>query len=137
MNLDYARDPETASFEKDHWWVRSRFGLIDRLLKRLESARPWAIMEIGCGTGINMDYLETQYGSGLAQLVGVDPDATLASTGQRAVRRDIPSGQSFDLILALDVLEHVEHPMDLLKDLRAHLKPSGLLLVSVPSFQWL
>jgi hypothetical protein len=58
MNLDYVSSPQEASFEKDHWWVRSRFGLIDRTVDRLEPPTSWSIPELGCGTGVNLEHLE-------------------------------------------------------------------------------
>jgi SAM-dependent methyltransferase len=137
MNLDYASDAQSAAFEKDHWWVRSRFGLIDRVLERLDPAASLAVLEIGCGTGINLDYLEARCGGRLTRLVGVDPEAKPERAGRREVQRDIPSGESFDLILAMDVIEHVDRPVELLASLYAQLKPSGRLLTTVPAFSWL
>lgn len=135
MNLDYAPGSENSIFEKNHWWVRSRFGLLDRAMRRLEPKSSLTVLEAGCGTGINMDYLETRYSARLARLIGIDPAADLQQTGLRTVRRDMPTGELFDLILAMDVLEHVDRPGDFLAQLRRQLKPSGLLLVTVPAFQ--
>jgi len=137
MNLDYASDARSAAFEKDHWWVRSRFGLIDRALKQLGPRAPLAILEVGCGTGINLDYIETRCGDRLTRLVGIDPEAVPARSRTREVRHDIPPEEFFDLILAMDVLEHVDDPVELLTRLHGHLKSSGRLLLSVPAFPWL
>jgi len=137
VNLDYIPDAASASFEKDHWWVRSRFGLLDRALGLLDPKASLAILEVGCGTGINLDYLETRCGPRLASLIGVDPQANPGGQGRRRIQRELPSGELFDLILLMDVLEHVADPVALLSQLRAQLKPSGHLLVTVPAFSWL
>lgn len=44
----------------------------------------------------------------------------------------IPEGP-FDLVTALQVLEHVEHPIDFLKDLGTHLKKGGYLYLELPN----
>ncbi len=137
MNLDYAPTAEGATFEKDHWWVRSRFGLVDRVLRRLNPTAALDVLDVGSGTGINLNYLETHGGNRFARLIGVDPNATPARAGRRDIRNDLPSGDPFDLILAMDVLEHVEDPVDLLNHLHGLLKSSGRLLVTVPAFAWL
>jgi len=134
LNLNYAAESGTA-FEKDHWWVRSRFGMLDRVLAGFHPTDPLRVLEIGCGTGVNLDYLSSRYGARLAQLIGVDPAAP--PSGRPNVRHDIPDQENFDLILAMDVLEHVPRPVELLTQLRSRLKPSGRLLVTVPAFSWL
>jgi SAM-dependent methyltransferase len=136
MNLDYAPHHD-ASFEKNHWWPRARFGLIDRVLARFPPDRPLDILEVGCGTGINLDYLEEKHARRLSRLVGVDPEQSFSRKGLRATRQDLPEGESFDIILLMDVLEHLKEPADLLMKLRGFLKSSGVLLVTVPAFSWL
>jgi SAM-dependent methyltransferase len=50
----------------------------------------------------------------------------------------IPFGhERFDLIVALDVLEHVDDDRAALKALRDRLMPEGLLIVTVPAYEWL
>lgn len=43
-------------------------------------------------------------------------------------------GQDVEVICAFDVLEHLEHPNDVLYGLKAHLKPGGALLVATPFY---
>lgn len=44
---------------------------------------------------------------------------------------------SFDLILCLDVLEHLENDLAALEELKRVLRPGGLIILSVPAFSWL
>ena len=44
---------------------------------------------------------------------------------------------AYDVVLLLDVLEHVQHPEALLRDSARLLAPRGALLVTVPAFDWL
>jgi SAM-dependent methyltransferase len=46
-------------------------------------------------------------------------------------------GQSFDLILMSDVLEHFDDDSAALRALRSRLKVSGWLIATVPALQWL
>ncbi|MBK5223263.1 MAG: methyltransferase domain-containing protein [Acidimicrobiia bacterium] len=62
----------------------------------------------------------------------VDPSTDLDDGIPADVGSDIGSG--FDLILAVDVLEHVRHPDRVLDDARRLLRPDGRVLVAVPNF---
>ena len=46
---------------------------------------------------------------------------------------DMDLGERFDLILAMDVIEHVDNPVGLMKFCARHLAPGGLVLVSTPN----
>lgn len=136
MNLDYAAAMD-AAFEKDHWWIRSRFRLIDLAINHLESPAPWSVLELGCGTGINLDYLVAHHPKRIAHLCGVDPEAAPRHESRLVIRKDVPMNARYDLILAMDVLEHLSDPLSMLNALGPLLKASGRLLVTVPAFQWL
>ena len=51
--------------------------------------------------------------------------------------REIPSEAKYDLIVAIDVVEHVENDDKFIDVLLQHLNPSGLILICVPAFQFL
>ena len=42
-----------------------------------------------------------------------------------------------DIVLAMDVLEHIQDDYSTLKEWKNTLKPNGLLLITVPAFQHL
>jgi SAM-dependent methyltransferase len=44
---------------------------------------------------------------------------------------------AFDLTLSLDVIEHLQDDVAALRELRRVTKPGGVLLVTVPAYQWL
>ena len=46
-------------------------------------------------------------------------------------------GHRFDAILMLDVLEHMEHPATALRHALSLLAPQGVVVITVPAFQWL
>lgn len=49
----------------------------------------------------------------------------------------IPPSASYDIILAIDVVEHVQEDLQFVQLLQRHLAPNGLLVICVPAFQFL
>lgn len=97
------------------------------------------ILEIGCSSGATLARLKSRWPD--ADLWGVDGHAPLAATiRERAgnalihdLEDPLPDLGRFDLILALDVLEHLRRPEVVLADLVARLTPDGVCIVSVPN----
>ena len=98
------------------------------------------IADIGCGAGLMCEPLAARG----AQVVGVDAAANNiaaarlhANTGglqidYRVGEPDaaLHDGESFDVVLLLEVVEHVDDVQAFVRDAVAHLAPGGLLLVS-------
>lgn len=124
--------------ETTHWWFRWRFDLIADVLGSLDRDGSPRILDAGCGTGQTLKRLEPH-----GDAVGIDhsPQA-IGYARARGVRRlvrgsvaDPPFRDgSFDCVLALDVLEHVDDDVGLLAKLRAVVAPGGHLIVTVPAF---
>ncbi|CAD5951750.1 hypothetical protein PCC9214_02599 [Planktothrix tepida] len=133
---------EMMEVEDKHWWFVARRSIIEQVLKRLNLPKDAEIFEAGCGTGGNLALL-SRYG----QVYGMelDEDArTFASTLQigkiepGCLPNHLPfPDQKFDLIVLLDVLEHLQEDQASLQALSTKLKPSGYLLITVPAFPWL
>jgi SAM-dependent methyltransferase len=94
------------------------------------------ILDLGCGSGA---LLERLAGLGYRQLTGVDirpPASTAAIHYEQAdldlFRLDVAEG-SFDLALAVEVIEHIENPGLFLAELARLLKPGGLVLFTTPN----
>lgn len=124
-----------------HWWWRVREQIlldkIARLLARVEDAR---ILDVGCGAGLFFDAL-ARFG----HVEGIESDAAAAQRNETS-RGRIAIGElddsyaptaPFDLILMLDVLEHVPRADALVERAAGILKSSGRILITVPSFDWL
>lgn len=94
------------------------------------------ILDLGCGSGALLERLAAM---GYRQLTGVDirpPAATAAIRYEQAdldlFRLDAADG-SFDLALAVEVIEHIENPGLFLAELARLLKPGGLALFTTPN----
>jgi len=130
-----------ASHEDRHWWFTGRRAVIGALLDRLELPANPLILEAGCGTGGNLGMLERR-----GHVSAFEPfDEATDSARDRHPRADVRIGRlpddlpfaeaSFDLVAALDVLEHCDDDSASLAALVRLVKPGGAIVVTVPAHQ--
>ena len=130
--------------EETHWWFVGRRRILKSFLARIAQSlgkNKLQILDIGCGTGANLELL-SEFGD--AQGVDVSPEAlTFCRTrGLAQVRQGeaehLPYEDSkFDLVTALDVIEHLDDDLSGLKEMRRVLHPDGRALIFVPAFMFL
>jgi SAM-dependent methyltransferase len=127
-----------ARLEPTSFWFRSRNRLVLQLLRRyFPDARK--LLEIGCGTGFVLAGLRKAMPE--LELAGSELyEAGLEFAAQRLPGvelyqmdcRLIPFDSEFDVICALDVLEHVEEDEVALAEVFRSVRPGGGVIVSVP-----
>ena len=138
---------EMAQVQAAHWWYAARREILHGQLERLHLPPGADILEVGSGTGANLDLLA---GFGNVVALEMTPEAIAlaeardASQPGRVTMRqghcpeDLAAiTQRFDLICLFDVLEHIENDVDSLARLPALLKPGGRLMLTVPAYQWM
>lgn len=133
--------------EDSHWWFAGRRLILESFIGRAVSELnlpPGArarVLDVGCGTGANLEML-ARFGD--AEGVDISDDA-LAFCRERGLARvrhgaaeslPYPDAQ-FDLVTALDVVEHLDDDRAGLAEMRRVLKPGGRALLFVPAFMWL
>lgn len=133
-----------AKIESSHWWFYGRRAVVSSILMRLPLKKDLKILEVGCGTGGNLKMLNK---FGVVSAFEMDKVAFEISKGRAKESCNIKTGscpdnipfinEHFDLICMLDVLEHIPKDSETLIKLRGMLKPDGLLLITVPAYQWL
>lgn len=124
-----------------HWWWRSRETVILTELERLQPGGRWGtILDVGCGEGLFFETL-----SHLGEVEGVErggpyPGSDTDSKWRihRAAFEDhFDPGKRYNLILMLDVLEHIDDPVQSLRRAEELLEPGGTLLITVPAYRLL
>jgi 2-polyprenyl-3-methyl-5-hydroxy-6-metoxy-1,4-benzoquinol methylase len=132
-----------AEIDGRHWWYRARREILSRLIET--RARPPAgarILEIGCGTGHNLEMLGR---FGTVDAVEMDAAARAVASerlGRPARMATLPALEgvergAYDLVALLDVLEHVDEDRDSLSSIAERLKPGGRILLTVPAHPWM
>jgi SAM-dependent methyltransferase len=104
----------------------------------LRGVPPDRMLDVGCGSG---DLLEHFAARGW-EIYGIDPSASAAAAAAKrgakvhqGTLRDQPwPPRSFALITFQHALEHVDEPVDALRDASALLAPGGLLVIDVPNW---
>jgi SAM-dependent methyltransferase len=133
--------------ESRHWWFQGSRRVILSLVRRHRPAavasRPPRLLDMGCGTGITLDRLGR--GEGL-DAYGVDLEGAALSFCRtrgltRLVRGSVTAlpfaDATFDVVTALDVVEHVEDDRAALAEAARVLRPGGIAVVTVPAHGWL
>jgi ubiquinone/menaquinone biosynthesis C-methylase UbiE len=128
-----------AASEDAHWWHVAKRRLVGDLLDRHAPAGP--CLDVGCGAGAMV-----ARASESRCAVGVDLSVeALGHARSRGLTRLVRSeagtlpfaSGSFGAALALDVIEHHAAPEEVLGEMRRVLRADGLLVVTVPAFQWM
>jgi SAM-dependent methyltransferase len=103
--------------------------------------RDLELLDIGCGAG-NMIHHLSRYGRVKGVEIDPRPVAVARERGYDVDQGDATQGlayddASFDVVTALDVIEHNQDDMSILREMVRVLKPDGLAVLTVPAFMWL
>ena len=134
---------EMAELDERHWWYRARRDVLSDLIRRYAQPPSDArILEIGCGTGHNLEMLGR---FGAVDAVELDDEARSVAEkrlGRAVMNAPLPElagvrDRDYDLVAALDVIEHIDDDSAALAAIAAKLKPGGRFVMTVPAHQWM
>lgn len=138
--MDAALYEQHLRLEDTHWWFLGRRRLVVHELRRHAGTHAGPILDVGCGTGGMLPHLQR-----CGPAIGLDsaPEAEAACR-----RRGVPfvhgwgaqlpfKDGAFGTVTALDVIEHVPDDVGILREMYRVLRPGGLLLLTVPAYQFL
>lgn len=133
---------QMRSLEDQHWWFSGRRQIVGQMLASIDLPKQTRILDAGCGTGGNLNFL-SQFG----EVTGVELDDGAAALARERGSWPILKGslpdkmpfaeQQFDLIVLLDVLEHIDDDSTSLRTLQNLLAPGGYMVLTVPAFPFL
>jgi len=138
--MDAATYAVEAVIEQNHWWFTVRRELFAREIRALGLGPEARVLDIGTSTGTNLRMLREL---GFARVAGLDSSEDAirfcAAKGLGQVRqgdvRAMPfEAASFELVLATDIIEHVEDDAAALAEVARVLAPGGTALITVPTF---
>jgi SAM-dependent methyltransferase len=133
----YAAD---ARLEEDHWWYVGRRKLFARLILQMGLSPGEPVLDVGTSAGTNLRMLRD---IGFDNVTGLDfsEDAIrhCAEKGLGTVRQgDITAmpfpDASFSLVIASDIIEHVDDDAQALAEIARVLRPGAKTLITVPAF---
>src|SRR4051794_24444876 len=121
-----------------HPWWTARSRLLLHLLRHIGRRAPCRIIEAGCGWGVNFSELEK---AGY-EVTGLDVSRNALARLDNAERmlveadlsKDLPvDAPEYDVVLALDVIEHIDDDRGAVRRLAQLTKPGGHVIISVPA----
>ena len=133
---------EMAALDQRHWWYRARREVLDALIGRLDLPDCARILEVGCGTGHNLTMLSR---FGTVDAIEVDPAARVMAEqrlGRTVMEAPLPAlhgveERAYDLVAALDVIEHIADDHAAVASIARRLAPGGKFVLTVPAHQWM
>lgn len=137
--MDIATYAVEAEIERDHWWFVGRRRLFSSVIGSLGLDREADILDIGTSTGTNLRMLRDL---DFRRVTGLDSSEVAvkfcSEKGLGAVELgdacNLPfEPDRFELVLATDVIEHVDD-VAALREIARVLAPGGYALISVPTF---
>lgn len=140
--MEFAEYALMEEWQKSHWWYRGRRAIVSGCIKVcFKAGDTRAILDVGCGVGEAAKLFPDP-----SVLVGIDDSEEALhlakGKGYRELHRgtgsDLPfQDRSFQSLLMLDVLEHIENDRKALSECNRVLVRGGTMLLTVPAYQWL
>ncbi len=131
-------------FEDTYWWFQGRKSIIFSILDKYmspDSMKGEKAVDLGCGTGLILSELNSY-----TLTTGVDFSLLALSFCKKRGIKDLVCADvstlpfkdnSFDLIFALDLLEHIPDDYALMREIHRICRPGGKVMTTVPAYQYL
>jgi len=130
--------PDLDQGKENAYGFQRRLAFASRAIERRGAA---SVLDLGCGSGaFLLAPLARRYSR--VRFVGVDSDAPSISAARRDVPlpnvgfflpEEAPRNVRYDLVIASEVIEHVESPPGFLAQIAGSLAPEGQLMLTLPN----
>lgn len=129
--------------QKIHWWFNTKKNIVvDFINSKFLINQDFKILDIGCGSGLMLQSLEA-----IGKTYGMDMSDEAIAFSRQIFEGDIRKGSLpydipydnnfFDLITALDVIEHIDDDVAALKAIYSLLRPGAGIIITVPAYMFL
>lgn len=146
--MDYQDYLSLGQVDRDYWYFKGIRMLLEKILdiylsnknNLSEQTKP-KILNIGCGAGEDLE-LFAKYG----EIVSIDvneevsrllPQAFASRFFLMSAEKLAFENESFEAVLAIDVLEHIKHDGLAMAEIHRVLKPGGLAIILIPMHAWI
>lgn len=141
MQHDYYK--EYYELERNHWWFLARESILSNYIQQLmeQGTLPYSdlkILNVGCGPGRSSESL-----SNFGKVTSIEFDKFCCEFAAEKTKLEIIHGSitelpfsdnSFDLVCAFDVIEHVDDDQLAVNELKRVTKSGALIVVTVPAY---
>lgn len=117
--------------------------ILKEIRKAIGENKVFSLLEIGTGSGFLISFLESEYPK--AKLTGLEYDSRLVTLTKSKVKNaTVIQGNAenfdlkdntFDIIVSLQVIEHLYRPELMLTTVKKHLKTNGLFIFTTPNLE--
>ncbi len=134
---------EYYTLERNHWWFRARSIILENQVRLLatQQNKKIKILNVGVATGSTSEML-AKYGE--VTSVEYDHECCLflkSKLGMEVIEASVTAlpfqNDTFDLVCAFDVIEHVEEDQQAVNELKRVCKADGHVFCTVPAFRFL
>lgn len=139
--METAEYVKMGDLEKNHWYFKAKRKFLDSIIEKYHVSAAAKVLDVGCGTGAVLD----QMAGKKFTVSGIDMNDTALAycrekgfSVEKGFADKMPyQADTFDVVFALDVLEHLDNPEAAVREVKRVLKNGGLFIVTVPAHQWL
>ncbi|MDG1756451.1 MAG: class I SAM-dependent methyltransferase [Bacteroidia bacterium] len=130
---------EYYKLEREGWWFKARLSILENYCQAIITNPDMKILNVGAATGATSEML-SKYG----KVTSLEYDEFCCKflkekTGIEAINASLTElpfeNNSYDMICAFDVIEHIENDNKAVEEIYRVLKPKGKYFITVPAFQ--
>ncbi len=131
------------AIERDHWFYKGKRAIVLHWLKKLTSLDSnKLLLDVGAGTGICVEEFQPY-----CRTLGIESSPIAIGLAYHSIQSQprllggsitaIPlKNESVDIVLCLDVLEHIADDRQAFLEIVRVIRPGGLVIITVPAFNW-